>query len=350
MASKYLSFSQGVEAAIREHKKHLGANEHPGGSNRTWFGKRYGWDGVFYCAIALWSTNDASGNSAASVKSASSSAIKRWGQSIGRNMSIPQRGDYIHVYKNGVSVHIERVLSYKNGRLIAIGSNTSNASGGSTANGGGTYINDRTAWWKNRNSNRGWSIKGITRPLYGLTRENLVALQKKLSLHADGVFGPATKSAVKAAQKRLGLKVDGFPGPATLGAVLDNVKVTKPVQSKPAPAKPSTPKAPAFPLPRKPGAMFYYGIGAAQTAVTGKVRNTGVPKDVTKDAYGKYRSIGLYAWQKRMKERGWKIAVDGKFGEETERVVKQFQKLIGVTVDGKIGPDTWAKAWTYPVK
>lgn len=125
------------------------------------------------------------------------------------------------------------------------------------------------------------------------------------------------------------------------------------------PAKPaviesltSKAKAPPFPLPRKPGAMYYYGpADGPRTSVSGRTRNSAVPKDVTKDAHGKYRSIGLYAWQKRMKERGWKeIIVDGKYGPNTEKIAKQFQKSKGLKVDGLIGPGTWAAAWTEPVK
>ena len=41
-------------------------------------------------------------------------------------------------------------------------------------------------------------------------------LQRKLGLHPDGVYGPATKRAVKSFQKRAGLKADGVAGPATL--------------------------------------------------------------------------------------------------------------------------------------
>src|SRR5690606_7682980 len=142
-------------------------------------------------------------------------------------------------------------------------------------------------------------------------------------------------SAVKAAQKALGLSVDGVAGPATVEALRKAQKGT----SKP--SKPSTPaksKAPAFPLPRKAGQMCVYGSGTEKTAVTGKMRDTLAPSDVVQDKNGKWYSKGLKTFQARLKERKWAITVDGRFGDETERIVKQIQKNNGITADGKIGP------------
>ncbi len=120
--------------------------------------------------------------------------------------------------------------------------------------------------------------------------------------------------------------------------------------AKPAVVKRLAAKSPAFPLPRGKDGMYYYGpADGPRTSVSGKTRNSAVPKDVTKDAHGKYRSIGLYAWQKQMKKRGWNIDVDGKYGPQTERIVKQFQRNKGLTPDGKIGPGTWGAAWEMPV-
>lgn len=45
------------------------------------------------------------------------------------------------------------------------------------------------------------------------------ALQQKLGVSADGIFGPQTEKAVKAYQKAHGLAVDGIAGPATLGSL-----------------------------------------------------------------------------------------------------------------------------------
>lgn len=141
-----------------------------------------------------------------------------------------------------------------------------------------------------------------------------------------------------------------------MAKVLKHYGVTSPAPapSKPAatPSKPAvaTEKAPAFPLTRKPGAMYFYGdADGPKTSVSGKGLNTGAPKDVVKDASGKWYSKGLKTWQARMKKRGWSIDVDGRYGVQTEKVVRAFQKSKGLKVDGQIGPTTWAAAWTEKV-
>jgi len=58
---------------------------------------------------------------------------------------------------------------------------------------------------------------------------------------------------------------------------------------------------------------------------------------------------GLHRWQVRMRERGWTIDTDGQYGPQTGGVARKFQTEKGLTVDGLIGPGTWAAAWTAPV-
>src|SRR3954452_22309105 len=52
-----------------------------------------------------------------------------------------------------------------------------------------------------------------------LPAETTRAVQAKLGIAADGVFGPQTRKAVRAFQAAHGLEVDGVVGPQTLGAL-----------------------------------------------------------------------------------------------------------------------------------
>ncbi len=44
--------------------------------------------------------------------------------------------------------------------------------------------------------------------------------------------------------------------------------------------------------------------------------------------------------QQQLKDLGYPIEVDGKFGPETQRLVRQFQQDRGIKVDGLVGPET----------
>lgn len=65
--------------------------------------------------------------------------------------------------------------------------------------------------------------------------------------------------------------------------------------------------------------------------------------------------IAVWHWQLRMRNRGWNIAVDGWYGPDSAKVATAFQTEYehapapGLTVDGIVGPKTWAASYTIPI-
>ncbi len=53
----------------------------------------------------------------------------------------------------------------------------------------------------------------------GSRGDSVASVQKRVHVHADGVFGKKTKKAVKRFQKRKGLTADGIVGPRTFKAL-----------------------------------------------------------------------------------------------------------------------------------
>lgn len=54
-------------------------------------------------------------------------------------------------------------------------------------------------------------------------------------------------------------------------------------------------------------------------------------------------------WQRQMVTRGWSLRVDGVYGPVSAAVCIAFQREKGLGVDGRVGPQTWAAAWSSPV-
>ncbi|MEV4378979.1 peptidoglycan-binding protein [Streptosporangium sp. NPDC049644] len=54
-------------------------------------------------------------------------------------------------------------------------------------------------------------------------------------------------------------------------------------------------------------------------------------------------------WQRRMRDRGWNIDVDGLYGPASSDVCAKFQKEKGLPVTGAVDRATWDAAWQEPV-
>lgn len=339
-----IAFNTATKRAVAAARSQLGYRE--SGTNRNKFGAAYGWNGVAWCVQFAWWVHAMNGSDGGVPKTASTGAAMRWAKSVGRWRTTPQPGDYsIMVNSRGATIHTDIVESYKNGRLICIGGNTSGTYKGSVNNGDGVYRNDRTAAWK-----RG-RIIGFVRPLAGVTRADVRAIQKAAGITQDGVYGPKTLAGTKRVQKQLGVKADGFPGPSTMAALeggatakLDETTakpVSKPV-SKPA-AKPkgltvdgrfgtSTAKALQQWLNAKHGASLKVDGKAGRSTWSALQKALGTPVDgmVSHQSY-KASELGNGITQ------GWQYSGRGSKGST---MVKALQKLIGAKVDGIWGEGT----------
>ena len=100
---------------------------------------------------------------------------------------------------------------------------------------------------------------------------------------ADGIFGAKTESAVKSYQKAKGLSADGIVGNNTYAKLLADCLL-----------------------------------------------KNGSRGELVKQL------------QTRLNEQGYKAGTaDGIFGRNTEQAVKALQSVAGITVDGKVGKNTW---------
>ncbi len=133
----------------------------------------------------------------------------------------------------------------------------------------------------------------------GDKNDEILACQQRLKTlgylktKPDGRFGADTKTAVKLFQETNGLIADGYIGPATKKALVSNDAQV---------------------------------VGALSVGSRG---------DRVTTAQEKLKSLGYL-----------KSNATGYFGSDTEKAVRSFQKTNNLSVDGKVGRDTWNKLMT----
>ena len=111
----------------------------------------------------------------------------------------------------------------------------------------------------------------------------------------------------------------------------------------------------AVPRGRKPDpnfnmSQFRKKVGGAKGGVSsGGGTSGGSSRSYKTVAYGK--TLGKYDkgdpvkdWQDFLVSQGYKLKVDGYFGDDTVSATRSYQKKVGVTVDGLAGNDTISKA------
>lgn len=60
-----------------------------------------------------------------------------------------------------------------------------------------------------------------------------------------------------------------------------------------------------------------------------------------------YRTVE--EWERKMRQRGWSVSVDGHLKLADGEVLRQFQREKGLTADGLLGPVSLRAAWTAPL-
>lgn len=139
------------------------------------------------------------------------------------------------------------------------------------------------------------------------------------NLVIDGDYGPATTGITIRFQKFYQLEVDGVVGPQTIDHLVSRLKDR------------------SFDN-LLPGGHYFGHVDGPNESHGGW---DGTP--ATRAERAAIRVIQL-----RAKEiTGMAIQVDGVFGGQTDSVVREMQRKIGATVDGKVGSQTWAKMWAW---
>jgi len=155
----------------------------------------------------------------------------------------------------------------------------------------------------------------------GQRGEQVSALQTKLAqlgfpIKADGIFGPNTQASVEELQVMFGYNADGVVGDATHKLIEAQVGY-------------------GFRLDKSDSikrALEAQGHHTDQGALAGAA----LTQTLKQGSHGAQVSY----LQRRLNVLGFRIAVDGKFGSETDLGVRKLQEAFGYDVDGLVGEAT----------
>lgn len=157
----------------------------------------------------------------------------------------------------------------------------------------------------------------------GAKGDQVIALQNKLTqlgfaVNPDGAFGPATASAVEELQTMFGYDVDGIVGDATLKLIDTQIGFGWKVDAE--------------------GAVKRALEAQAKKTDKGALAGAALRRTLKRGLEG---ADVKYA-QRRLNALGFQVAVDGKYGENTEQAVRKLQQAFGYDVDGILGEATHA--------
>lgn len=88
----------------------------------------------------------------------------------------------------------------------------------------------------------------------------------------------------------------------------------------------------------------------AAAAAVPKPKTPAWPKSIRYISLTRHsRHPAVRTWQARMRDRGWRIPVNGIFDADSVRVLNQFKAQLRLPQDGRLGPRAWRGAWQAPI-
>lgn len=213
------------DAVVAMARSKRGVSEQPPNSNRTEFGRWYGFDGVYWCAIFLSWVVAMVGNKSG-YRFASTAASVAWARRNGRLRSVrdARPGDIVVKLYTPTSGHTGIVVANEGANLLTVEGNT----GGSDRDGGAVMERRRsTSFW-------GYCIgldydgSESTPPTSPPSSPPVGSSRQGGGLAVDGDFGPSTVKALQDALNRTGshVTVDGDYGNATKRALQGRLNYT----------------------------------------------------------------------------------------------------------------------------